>query len=338
MFSGNITFGDAFKLAVAFASTIVLLAVVAALLDVFLIFFTALILAVAMDKPIDKLGSRNVPRLISSVMLYASVLLSVFVMLYVIFPPLVSEIRSFTTTYPTYSEAILGDEAEEVASGLSSYLRPLSESLVGSSNAVMSTVFVTFGGFATFLAVFFIAFFLNTQQGGVWSLVDTFVPATRKQTAKGFFTRVQDKVSSWLWGKTLSSLLVGLLTFIGLTLLNIPYALVLAVFAIFLNFIPFIGPIVASIPAVLLGLTQSTLLGIGVALLYFLVNGILESFVFGPLLMRRAIKINPAFLIIFVISGAYLGGILGIIIAIPTAAIIYLAVNEYAAKRQGKAA
>ena len=149
-----------------------------------------------------------------------------------------------------------------------------------------------------------------------------------------FFERVQQRVASWLWGKFLSSLLVGVITFFGLLLIGIPYALTLAVFAVLLNFIPFIGPIVASIPAIILGAFISSFHAIAVGLLYFFVNGVLESFVFGPLLMRRAVQISPALLILFVVGGAHLGGVLGIIIAIPTAAIINLAIGEYIARRQ----
>jgi len=110
----------------------------------------------------------------------------------------------------------------------------------------------------------------------------------------------------------------------------------LAILSIFLNFIPFVGPIIAAVPAVILAISYSPMLGITVAFYYFFVNGILESFVFGPILMRRAVQVNPAFLILSLMSGAYLGGVLGIIVAIPTAAILYLVLTEYTTWRQTK--
>lgn len=321
---------DVVKLAVAIVLAMVMLELVFALTDVFLIFFTAVIMAIAIERPIGELEQRGVSRAISSSVLYATVIVGLLLLLSLALPPLASEFRSFMTSYPAYSEVLLG---EKEMFQIAPYLYSLSDTITSSPGAAISTVFKTFGSFVSFMAVFFIAYFLNAQAGGLRSFIDPLVPVSKKQTVLLFFDRVQERVASWLWGKFLSSILVGVLTFIGLLIIDIPYALTLAVFAILLNFIPFVGPIIASVPAIILGAFISNLHAIAVGALYFFVNGILESFVFGPLLMRRAVQISPALLIIFVVSGGYLGGVFGIIIAIPTAAIINLAIGEYIARR-----
>jgi len=324
----DIHISDVLKLSAAFVIAILALEIVFAINPVLLIFFTAIILAIAMERPINSLEARGISRMLSSIMLYASFFVGLIALLSVMLPPIATEFRSFVVSYPAYSEALLGDE-ESLELNVMPNMLILSESVAGSSQAIVSTVFKTFGGVTSFLAVFFIAFFLNAQPGGIRSFIYPFVPKQYKETAVSFLDRVQDRVGNWLWGKVLSSVLVGIFTLTGLLLFGVPYAFILAVLAIFLNFIPFIGPIIASIPAILLALTQSPLIALGVGLYYFFVNGILEAFVFGPIFMKRAIQVNSALLILFVISGAYLGGVFGIIIAIPTAAIIYLAVSEY---------
>jgi len=321
---------DVGKIAVAIVAAFVMIELVFALTDVFLIFFTAVIIAIAIEKPIEKMKQRGISRAVSASVMYATVIISLLLLMSLALPPLATEFRSFLTSYPTYSEVLLGEgEIFQVAP----YLSSLSDSIASSPGAAISTVFKTFSSFVSFMAVFFIAYFLNAQAGGLRSFIDPLVPVSKKKTVLLFIDRVQERVASWLWGKFLSSILVGVITFIGLLIIGIPYALTLAVFAFLLNFIPFVGPIIASVPAIILGAFISSFHAIAVGMLYFFVNGILESFVFGPLLMRRAVQISPALLIIFVVSGGYLGGVFGIIIAIPAAAIINLAIGEYIAHR-----
>jgi predicted PurR-regulated permease PerM len=327
----NVELKDIVKLAAAIVLAMVSLQLVFALTTVFLVFFTAVILAVAVERPIDKLEERGVSRILSTSLLYVTAVAGILVLLALALPPIASDFKDFITEYPVYSEALLG---EEEVFQIPPYLSSLSESFTGSPGEAMSTVFKTFGSFSLFLAVFFIAFFLNVQTGGLRSFIYPLTPAAHKKEVVIFFERVQERVASWLWGKFLSSVLVGVITLIGLYVIGVEYALTLAALAFILNFIPFIGPIIAAIPAIVLAAFISGPHAIAVATLYFFVNGILESFVFGPLLMRKAVPVSPALLILFVIGGAHLGGILGIIIAIPTAAIINLAVGEYLARKQ----
>jgi len=329
MIPTKVYFFDALKLAGAFALVFVGLQLIVTLNDVILIFFTALILAIAMDRPISRLEERKIPRIASALVLYISVFVAILVMLYIVIPPLVTEIRNFLTEYSTYSEVLpIADEVSQL--DISPYLRSVSDTLTGSSGAVLSAVFKTLGSFTSFLAIFFVALFLTLQKGGLRSFAEPFLSEQYRAPALHFFNNMQDRISSWLWGKTLSSLIVGIITYIGLLLIGIPYALTLGVLAVFLNFIPFIGPVIAAVPAVTLGLTGSGVPTAAiVVLLYFLINGVLETFLLSPILMKRAVEINPAFLILSTMSGAYIGGVLGIIIAIPVSAIIYLAMTEY---------
>lgn len=331
-----ISFVDALKIAGALALVYVALQLTVALVDVLLIFFTALILAIAMDKPISQLEDKKIPRIVSALVIYVTMFAAVVFLLYLIFPSLVVEVRNFVSEYGTYSEAL--PSPEEVSRfDISPYIKSFSDTITGSSGAVLSLVFKTFGSFTTFLAIFFIALFLTLQKGGLKSFIFPFVPIGQHQVVMQFFDSMQDRVSSWLWGKTISSLIVALATYIGLFILGIPYTLTLAILALFFNYIPFLGPIIAAVPAVLLALALYDIpTALVVVLLYFVINGILESFLLTPLLMKRAVEINSGFLILSVLSGAYLGGVLGIVISIPIAAIIYLALSEYWQYRERK--
>jgi predicted PurR-regulated permease PerM len=324
--TSNIHFFDAVKLAAAFVLAYVFLQILVTLKSVLLIFFTALIVAIAMDQAIMRLQNRGLKRVQAAIILYVLVALGIAGAVMSIVPPLASELRNVVTSYPT--EALIAPE-EVARFDFLPYIQTLSQAVADSPSAVLSTILKTAGSLTTFLAVFFIAFFLTIQRGGVRSFVIPFISPLHQVRVGQFWDKLQARVGYWLWGKTISSVTVAIITFVGLWFLGIPYALSLALVAFFLNYIPFVGPIIAAVPAVFLGLNISLIIAVLVGVLYAVINAIIEPFFLGPIFMRKAIEINPAFLILSVISGGYLGGVLGIIISIPVAAIVYLSVTEY---------
>jgi predicted PurR-regulated permease PerM len=327
MTNNTLTFGDAMRLAIALGLVAVALIFLFAISDILLIFLTALIFAIALDRPIDKLVHKGIPRSVSAVLLYSAVLVTLIVLFYIFLPPLAWEIRNFAINYPLYLEEILGtEEAREIETV--HYLRTFAESVGASSQAVMATIARIFGGLLSFAVIFFLSLFLNIQKEGVRGFL-MLLPLSKREESLRLFDKIQIRLGGWFWGKLLSSLLVGAITLIGLLIIGIPYAVILSLLAVLFNFIPYAGPILSSIPAIAIGLSQSLLIGVAVAALYFLVNGILENFIFGPLLMKKVINLNPAMLVLAVVIGAQLGGILGIVIAIPAAAIVHLFLEEF---------
>lgn len=330
----RISFSDAFRLAIAFGAVAAAIALFLSLRDIFITFLAAIIFAIALDKPIDRLAQKNVPRAVSAIIIYLVFLIFLGLSLYVFLPTFASEIRNFAITFPIFLESFFEPESAAVLPQaeqleLSQYLRAISDAIGASSQTIVGTIFKIFGGFISFLVIFFVSLFFNIQKDGVRRIIFVLVPKEYRSYANTFFDKIQKRVTSWLWGKSLSSLLVGFVIYIGLAVINIPYALVLAVLAALLNFIPFIGPIIASIPAALLGFTISISHGLAVIGLFVLANMIIESFILMPLFMTRAVKMNPALLILFVMIGGRVAGVLGIIISVPVAAIVSLAIEEF---------
>jgi predicted PurR-regulated permease PerM len=134
-------------------------------------------------------------------------------------------------------------------------------------------------------------------------------------------------LKGWLKGMMIAMVLIAVLTFIGLSIIGIPMALALAVIAGILNFIPNFGPLMAMVPAVLLGFVDSTQTAIIVAALYILIQT-LESNIITPTIQRRMINLPPALLIIAQLLMGTLSGALGIILATPLLAITMVLVEE----------
>ncbi len=115
--------------------------------------------------------------------------------------------------------------------------------------------------------------------------------------------------------------IVGLLSFIGFSLVGIKYALPLAVLAGLLEIVPNLGPTIAAVPTILIGLSQSYFMGLVALAITFLVQQ-LENNVIVPMIMKKATGLNPIFILIALIIGGRIGGVLGLILALPATLIL----------------
>jgi len=131
----------------------------------------------------------------------------------------------------------------------------------------------------------------------------------------------------WLLGRVLSLVIVGVLTWLGLTILNVPSALMLATVAAIFSFVPNIGPIVSAIPALLMAFTQSSEMALGVAVLYLAVQTV-ESYFLTPVIQQKNLMIPPALLLAFQLLLGLLAGILGLLLATPLLVLLIIAVKR----------
>jgi predicted PurR-regulated permease PerM len=142
------------------------------------------------------------------------------------------------------------------------------------------------------------------------------VPAAHRSRAHEIISSTGQALRSWLLGQLISMIVVGAIAGAGLSLLGVPLALGLAFLAFLLEFVPVIGPIMAAVPAVLVGLSQSPMLGLWVVLLYVGIH-VIEGYLVVPILQRWAVHIPPALTVIAVIAFGLLFGWLGVLLATP---------------------
>lgn len=304
--------------------------------DVVLMIFAALILAIAFDRPIDALEKRGVPRFLGVILIYLLLFAVIAFLFYLVFPVLAAQIKNFVSNYSFYLKKVGQLQPKTNLFNLKDLFNQLADRLTASAETVFGTLVAFFGGVISFLTVLVVAIFLNVQEKGVRKFVFYLTPEKHQDYVLHLFDRIQQKVGGWLWGKIILAIIIGVLVSGGLSLLGIRYALLLGFLAALLNFIPVIGAIVSAVPAVLLGLTQSPILGLAVVLLYLFINIILENFFLVPLLMKKAVDLNPALIILVALIGAKIAGIAGVILAIPAAAIIAVLIGEYIQKRSKK--
>lgn len=152
------------------------------------------------------------------------------------------------------------------------------------------------------------------------------VPQAKRGRAREVLDEMGDSLASWLVGKAVSMLIVGTTTAIGLSLLGVPLALILGVIAGLLDFIPYIGPIMAGVPAVLLALSISPELALYALLLFAAIN-MLEGYVLQPMIEAKAIELPPALVIVMQLIFGTLFGFAGVALATPLAAALAVMVR-----------
>lgn len=192
----------------------------------------------------------------------------------------------------------------------------------------------TFGVLGDIYIILFLGIFFtadpSTYKNGIMALI----PNDKKEEGNHVLEKLGQTLKSWFKGKLFSMAVVAILTGIGLSILGVPMVFALAIIAGILNFVPNFGPIIAMIPAVLIGLTLGVNTALIIAGLYILIQ-MLESNLITPMVQKRLVSIPPALIIIGQLVVGSVTGYLGILLATPVVLIIMVLVQELYVKKQG---
>ena len=183
-------------------------------------------------------------------------------------------------------------------------------------NAVADTLLVLVAGI-----------YLAAQPGLYWTGMIKLVPERGRALAADAMEASARALRLWLLGRMVSMVTVGLMTWIGLAIIGVPSALTLGLLAALLEFVPFIGPIVSAVPAVLLAFAEGPEQALWTVLLFLIVQQI-EGNLLEPLVQQRAVDLPPALLLFALVAGGLLFGIVGIILAAPLTVVLYVLVKR----------
>ncbi|MGN6165318.1 MAG: AI-2E family transporter [Flavisolibacter sp.] len=203
------------------------------------------------------------------------------------------------------------------------------------AEAVVQTFFKsTFGILGDLYVVLFLGIFFTVSPKQYKKGIVALVPQKAQSKADEVLTKIAVNLKKWLKGKIFAMFVVFILTAIGLIIIGLPMWLTLALIAGILNFIPNFGPLIAMIPAVLIGLMQSPSTAAVVAGLYILVQ-VTESNFITPKVQQRLINIPPALIIIAQLLISPLTGGWGLVLATPLMVIIIVLVQQLYIKKEG---
>jgi predicted PurR-regulated permease PerM len=199
-------------------------------------------------------------------------------------------------------------------------------------NTVVSTVFGAvsgiIGGIFGFVTVLMLTYYLIIEGEEIVEFSMRLLPVERRGRAREIWRGIAEKVSGWLIGQLFLSLTIGATTAVALWVFGLPYVFVLAVIAAIGELVPMIGPVLAAVPAVAVAFTVSPWVAAGVAL-FFLVQQQVENVVLVPRIMARQVGVSAVTVLVSLAVGATLLGIVGALLAVPTAAIVQVMVHEW---------
>lgn len=238
-------------------------------------------------------------------------------------PNIASQIED-TVNYVLNNRDILPPQIEEFIASITNSIQDIA--IVSSKwlvNVVSGAVSATF---TLILVPFFFIFMLKDHEKFAPQIYDIFA-GERRTWLKKTLEDIDHVLRSYVQGQVLISFLLATMMFIGYLIIGLDYSLLLAMFAFFMNMIPFIGPWVSLVPAVIVALIQKPILVIGVCVVTLIAQQI-ESNLITPNVMGKSLDIHPLTVISLVLAAGNIAGFIGIIIAIPTYCVIKVIVQN----------
>lgn len=318
------------------------LALIYLMRDVIAALLFAVIIASAIEPGIQWFKKRSVPRILSVILIYLALIVFFILLTYLVFPLFFEEIKTIATSYPKISKrlvigidkigvpAFVDEFKEDIVKRVldipSVYLEDLSGGVVNFASGI-------FGGVLSLVLIVVFSFYLATQEKGIENFLRMVTPLSYEPYIINLWSRAQAKLGKWLQGQALLGAIVGVFIFFGLTFLGIEHALFFAFLAAIFEIIPVVGPILAAVPAVITALLASPLTGMFTIILYTVVQQV-ESNVIVPVVMKKAVGLSPLVVILALVVGGKIGGIFGMILAVPVTAILAEILEDWDKKKR----
>ncbi len=306
--------------------------------DILLVLLISIIISSAMDPLADFLAKHKVPRGLSVLLVYLVVLGLLGLFGFLMIPTITSQ----------FNEIQNADVYQSFVSKIGVFRENLSHSTIGQSinnslkdlaNNFGATLFQTTKGVVTgvvsSLTIFVISFYLTANENGMKNFIKHLAPFRHQAYVMKLVNKIQLKMGAWVLGQAILSAVIFGLVFIGLTVLHVKYALVLAVIAGIFEIVPFIGPFVSGVIACFFAFLQSPGLSIAVMIMW-IVTQQLESNIIIPIVMSKSVGLNPVLVILGVLIGTTLGGVLGALIAVPIMGGISVFVSDVLDERDAE--
>lgn len=292
--------------------------------DLILILFTAVIFMSALNPLVEFFQKFKLPRSLSIALTYVIIIVLFATVLTAVFQPLIEESTRLIAALPGLMEQLFNVTNIDKS--------VFQQGLTTLSKNIFSVTLAAFDNFITFIFLLVVTFYLllerNSLEGRLASLF-----LGREERIKKLIVQIEEKLGGWLRGQIVLSFIIGLLSYLGLFALNVPYALPLAVVAGVMEVIPVIGPIISAIPAILVSFTISPVLALGVAAMYFVIQQ-MENHLIVPQVMKRAVGLNPLVVILAIAIGSRLLGFAGALLAVPLAVVLQIVTTEVIKERK----
>lgn len=303
--------------------------------EIIALFIISIIVVSAIDPAVNWLHKKRIPRSLGVLLVYFAIFSLIGLAGSFLIPPIATQFSEFSKNIPSYFQQAgnsIGPiqeffHSQNINISNQSFFDNIGQWISNIPGNIFSTTVGVFSGLISIVVVLSLAFYMAVVEDGIRKFIVSISPKKYEKHAVELTDKIKYKIGKWMQGEIVLMISIFGIVYLGLSLIGIPYALVLAVFAGLLEIVPYVGPIISAIPGVILGFLISPLTGF-LALLVYIVSQQLENNILVPLIMKRAVGLNPVAIILALLAGAKIGGALGAILAVPVAAAIGIVIRD----------
>lgn len=282
--------------------------------EILVIIFISFITMSTLSPYVDLLRKRRLPTVLAVIVPYIFTISIIVVLIVPLIPFFSSQLQTLFSILPSYIDRAakllnIHIDITDANKFLTSEIDTIGK------NALLFTGKL-FGGIFSFLAIVVISFYLMLEREKIKKEFTALFPKETQTKVLTIISQIENKLGAWFRGQVILSFVIGISTWVALTILGLPFALPLALLAGILEIVPTIGPIISAIPAIVVALNISPTLAITVIVFYLLIQ-MLENNFLVPKIMEKAVGLNPIVIIIGVMIGAKLMGVLGALLSVP---------------------
>ncbi|MCX6702090.1 MAG: AI-2E family transporter [Candidatus Zambryskibacteria bacterium] len=304
--------------------------------DIVFVLLMSILVASAVEPGTQWFVRHKIPRIFSVIFIYISIAVCLVSIVFFLLIPLLSETSDFLRNFPTYFNAgtisnTLNSNSFFSSQSISSFTNSINleqvisqiNSVIGSvSSNTFGTVATFFGGFLSFLLMVILSFYLAVEEDGVGKFLKAITTIKHEKYVISLWKRSQRKIGLWMQGQLILAVIIGMLVYLGLLIINVPNALLLAVLAAAFEIIPLFGPILASIPAIAIAFVTGGVPFAGVVAGLYIIIHQFENQLIYPLVVKKVVGVSPVVSIVALAVGWQLAGFIGLILSVPIAAVI----------------
>lgn len=319
-----------------------ILNIIFTILKVIFPLFIGLLVAWLFEPLIKKLETKNISRLLSTIIVYVSFVFIIILLLVLVVPEFVSQLKDLIGQAPVFL-AKANDfitnmfknfnnveiDIETIKSQLTGFVEGIVNNLTTNSlttvlNAVTNFISESFSVVLGLLIGFYISLSFEKVGNGL----SAFIPFKHKSDMKKLLDDLNEMARDYVSGTLFTSLIVAFLTFLGLVISGVGSPLLFAIFCGITNIIPYFGPYIGGIPVIIVGFSVSPLCGI-ICLVTIVLVQFIEGNIIHPLVVGKAIDIHPVVIVISLLIFEHFWGILGMILAAPIVGALKIVFNFY---------
>ncbi|WP_438350531.1 AI-2E family transporter [Paenibacillus sp. FA6] len=288
---------------------------------------------------VDLMERKKIIRPLAILIIYVVIAICVVGFIIGVWPSLVTQLTNLVVNAPSLFNALGYQLGKLEQNGILAVIIPENADLMSQVTDYLNkgftvlTNYVTgmfsfFSNFAIILFTFPIFLFYMLKEGEKFGKkMVSFLPLRFREDGNEVMGEIDHALSGFIVGRVTVNVALGVLMYIGFLIIGLPYALLLTVIAVILNFIPFVGAILSSVPIVIIGLVQSPAVAIW-SLIVILVAQQIQDNIVAPYIFGKQLDIHPLTTIILVLAGADLFGIVGVIVIIPMYVVIKIVISK----------